>query len=89
MVAGGAQRQEEGTSLESGCNREHSNQSALVEKEEPSLSVRVPVRLPSPHSHHASISAPHPRHSWLETEGLQWAPHTHLDLPFSGHCAAS
>lgn len=37
MVAGGTQRQEEGTSLESGCNRGHSNQSALVEKEEPSL----------------------------------------------------
>lgn len=61
MVAGGAQRQEQGTGPESGCNLAQSNQSALLEREEPSFSVRLPVRLPSPHPHHASITAPHPR----------------------------
>lgn len=35
---------------------------ALLEREEPGFSVRLPVRLPSPHPHHASITAPHPRH---------------------------
>lgn len=34
------------------------------------------MRLPSPHPHHASITAPHPGTSQLETEGLRWGcPH--------------